>query len=77
MRNILGLLSISLGIIACILVFTDWFNTPPLPIIIFALLSIIAALMGIKTDRITGVIGIILSLVSLGYLTYLFIGLGA
>lgn len=72
-----GLISVIFGIIACILVFSGAFKNPPVPITIFAILSIISGAVSFKFAKTTSIIGLLLSIVSLGYLIYLFAGLGA
>jgi len=76
MKNIIAGMSVIFGAIAAVLVFTSLFKTPPIPILLFATLGIIAGLFGVKSAKLLSVIGILLSAVSFLYLVYLFIQLG-
>jgi len=76
MRRSFVVLSLFFGIIACLLTFTSIFKTPPAAITIFSLLGIITGIGGLKEQKSLSIIGIILSVLSFGYLIYLFAGLG-
>ncbi|HLR43224.1 MAG TPA: hypothetical protein VK067_08315 [Pseudogracilibacillus sp.] len=76
MRKTLASISVVSAIISAILVFTPFFKTPPVPILLFAIIGIIFGLVSGKEVRGVSMIGIIISLASLIYLVYLFIQLG-
>lgn len=71
----LGILSLISGIISALLVFTDFFKTPPLAITIFALIALALGFKAFKKDLMAK-LGSALGLVSLAYLIYLFAALG-
>lgn len=76
MKTISSSLSVLFGVIASVLVFTPYFKTPPMPILIFSVLGIIVGVYSVKEMKVVSLIGIILSITSLSYLALLFIGLG-
>lgn len=75
MKVVFASTSVIFGVMAAVLVFTSYYDTPPLPIILFSFLGIIAGIINMKEVKSLSVIGIILSVVSLLYLAYLFIQL--
>ncbi len=76
MKTILASISVLFGVIASILVFTPYFKTPPIPILIFAVLGIIAGLYSVKEMKVVSSAGLLLSVASFGYLVTLYIQLG-
>lgn len=77
MKIIASSLSVLFGIIASVLVFTPYFKTPPMPILIFAILGMIVGFYSLKEIKGISLLGIVLSIASLTYLALLFIGLGS
>ncbi len=76
MQKAFAWISVLFGIIACLLVFTPFFKTPPLPIMIFAILGIVVGIYSVRTVKNFSLVGIFLSGAALGYLAVLFIQLG-
>lgn len=77
MKKSLAFISIVFGIFACVLVFIKYFKTPPLAITIFSILGVISGVIGMKDQKVGGVIGTVLSALAFIYLMILFIGLGS
>lgn len=76
MQKILASASVLFGVVAALLVFTDFFKTPPIPITLFGILGIITGFISRKEVKFLSVIGMIISVVSLLYLGILYIRLG-
>lgn len=76
MQNIVAGASVICGIAAALLVFTDFFKTPPIPILLFGVLGIITGLASRKEAKSLSVIGMSISVASILYLCILFIRLG-
>lgn len=76
MKSTIASISTLFGVIAAILVFTPYFKTPPIPIVLFAILGIVLSVVSLKEAKALSLIGMILSIVSLGYLIFLYIQLG-
>lgn len=72
----LAILSLISAIVAALLVFVDFFGTPPLAISIFSILAMVLGGLSFKKSKLAWA-GLGLGLVSFLYLVYLFIALGA
>lgn len=76
MKQVFAVISIIFGIVAGALVFTPYFNTPPLMILIFSVLGIVLAMMSWGRAPMLAILGIVLNALALIDLVYLFLALG-